>query len=455
MRPETRYARTADGVSIAYQVVGDGPLDLVWVPGWVSNVETSWDEPTLARLLEGLARFSRLILFDKRGTGLSDRVPDTQLPTLETRMSDVTAVCEAVGSKAAALVGASEGGAMSILFAATYPERTSALVLIGAFARRRPGPDFPWGRTPEQYAAVMREIETHWGGPVGLDLRAPSRAHDPRFRDHWARYLRSGASPGAAAALMRMNADIDVRDVLPAVRVPTLVLHRTGDLAVQVELGRHLAGAIPGATLVELPGIDHLPWAGDTDRLVAEVEAFLTGQSRAAPTNRALATLLFTDIVGSTQRAAMLGDADWADLLEAHNQVMREQLARFGGREVDTAGDGFLATFDGPARAIRCALAAIEALRPLRLEIRAGVHTGEIEMAGANVRGMAVHIGARIGALAGAGEVLVSRTVRDLVVGSGIEFEDRGTHPLKGVPDAWQLLAASEPAAVGQRVSTP
>ena len=444
MRPETSYVRTGDGVSIAYQLVGEGPRDLVWVPGWVSNVETIWEEPTLARVFERLASFSRLILFDKRGTGLSDRVPEAELPGLEARMSDLTAVCDATGASRVTLVGVSEGAAMSILFAATYPDRTTALVLIGGFARRLIAPDFPWGRTAEELEIMLEEIRTGWGGPVGLDIRAPSRVGDQRFRDTWARMLRSGASPGAAAALMRMNSEIDVRDILPAVRVPTLVLHRVGDRTVRIEVGRHLAAGIPNARLVELPGDDHVPWAGDADRVVAEIEAFVTGERHAAPTNRVLATVLFTDIVDSTKAAAELGDAEWAHLLEAHNERLREQLARFDGREIDTAGDGFLATFDGPARAVRCALAAIEAVRPLGLAIRAGVHTGEIELANGDIRGLAVHIGARIAALAGANEVLVSRTVRDIVVGSGLSFEDRGLHRLKGVPDEWQILAASE-----------
>ena len=444
VQPATRYARTRDGVSIAYQVVGDGPRDLIWVPGWVSNVETSWEEPNQARMFEELASFSRLILFDKRGTGLSDRVPDDQLPDLDTRMSDLTAVCDAVGSTSAALFGVSEGAPLATLFAATYPERSTALVLFGGFARRAWAPDFPSGRTAAEFEDYLHEILSGWGGPVGLEARAPSRANDSRFRETWSRILRTGASPGAAATLMMMNAAIDIRPILPTVRVPTLVLHRIGDRTIPLEVGRQLAAAIPGSSFVELPGDDHVPWVGDSDRVVAEVAAFLTGQRRRAPTNRVLATVLFTDIVGSTTTAALLGDQAWADLLEAHNVRLREQIGRFGGREIDTAGDGFLATFDGPARAVRCALAAAVAVRPLGLEIRAGVHTGEIELAGDDIRGMAVHIGARIAALAGPGEVLVSRTVRDLVVGSGLTFSDRGTHELKGVPDSWQVLAATD-----------
>jgi pimeloyl-ACP methyl ester carboxylesterase/class 3 adenylate cyclase len=448
VRPETRYARTLDGVSIAYQTLGSGPFDLVWIPGWVSNVETAWEEPTLAHLFERLASFSRLILFDKRGTGLSDRVPDREMPSLETRMSDLTAVCDQIGATRTTLFGTSEGGAMAILFAATYPERTSGLILMGAFARRLRGADFPWGMTAAEHEYMLEQVRAGWGGPVGLDIRAPSRLGDQRFRDTWARYLRAGASPGAAVALMRMNAQIDVRDVLATVHVPTLVMHRVGDQTISIDVGRHLAAGIPGARMVELPGNDHIPWVGDTDRLIAEIEAFVTGESRAAPTNRVLATVLFTDIVNSTERAAVLGDADWAHLLEAHNARLREQLVRFGGREIDTAGDGFLATFDGPARAVRCALSAVEAMGTLGIAIRAGVHTGEIELVNDDVRGLAVHIGARIAAMAGPGEVLVSRTVRDLVVGSGLTFVDRGVHRLKGVPDEWQVLAASDGAEI-------
>jgi len=440
--PTTRYAKAPDGVSIAYQVIGEEPRDLVWVPGWVSHIEAAWDEPTLARFFERLATFSRLILFDKRGTGMSDRVPDSELPTLETRMADVRAMCDAVGSERTALLGVSEGAAMCLLFAATYPARTSAIILLGGYARRQEAPDYPWGGSLERHTAFLEEIARDWGGPVGLDVRAPSKLGDIRFRENWARYIRMGASPGAAAALTRMNAEIDVRPILDAVRVPTLVLHRTGDRTIAVEAGRYLAEHIPDASFVELAGDDHLPWIGDSDAILGEIEEFLTGVRTSPHTDRVLATVLFTDIVGSTERAADLADAAWADLLEAHHARVREQLARYAGREIDTAGDGFLAIFDGPARGVRCAIAVAEALRPLGLEVRAGLHTGEIELAGDDVRGLAVHVGARIAALAGPGEVLVSRTVKDLVVGSGLTFQDRGTHVLKGVPDEWQLFSA-------------
>ena len=442
--PQTRYAQAPDGVSIAYQVLGDGPRDLVWVPGWVSHLEAAWEEPTLARFFERLASFSRLILFDKRGTGMSDRGSVSELPTLETRMSDVLAVCDAVGSDRAALLGVSEGAPMCALFAATYPGRTTAIILFGGYARRLEAPDYPIGTSPEVREALHEEIARDWGGPVGLDIRAPSRIHDERFRANWARYLRMGASPAAVLALTRMNAEIDVRPILGSIRVPTLVVHRSGDRTIPVEAGRYLAEHIPKASLVEVPGDDHLPWIGDPDRVLGEIEEFLTGVRHQAEPDRVLATVLFTDIVGSTKRAAELGDKAWGELLHAHHAVVREQLARYGGHEMGTAGDGFLATFDGPARAARCGLAIASAVRQLGLEIRAGLHTGEVEQApDGGIRGLAVHIGARIGALAKPGEVLASRTVKDLVVGSGLVFEDRGAATLRGVPDEWQLYAVS------------
>ena len=441
--PKTRYARASDGVSIAYQVIGDGPRDLVWVPGWISNVEAAWAEPTMARFFERLASFSRLILFDKRGTGLSDRVPQAELPSLETRTDDVRSVCDAIGSEHAALLGVSEGAPMCLLFSATYPARTTAVILFGGYARRLQAPDYPWGMTIAQQQAFLEEIERDWGGPVGLDIRAPSKLGDARFRENWAGYLRQGASPSAVLALTRMNAEIDVRPILGTIRVPTLILHRSGDRVIPVEAGRYLAERIPNASFVQLGGDDHLPWIGDTDAVLGEIEEFLTGVRTRPESNRMLATVLFTDIVGSTQRAGELGDAAWADLLKAHHARIREELGRFGGRAMRTTGDGFFALFEGPARAIRCALALVRAVRPLGLEIRAGLHTGEVELSGNDIEGMAIHIGARIAALAGTGEVLVSRTIKDLVVGSGLTFEDRGVHALKGVPDQWQLFAAT------------
>ena len=444
MAPETRYARSGD-VNIAYQVTTERLRDLVYVPGWVSNIELMWEEPAMARFLERLASFSRLILFDKRGTGLSDRVSNNELPTLEQRMDDVRAVLEAVGSERAALFGHSEGGNMCVLFAATYPERTTALITLGCFAKRLdPDDDYPWAPAAEHREESAADVERHWGRlrPEDVEYYAPSRVGDAQFVRHLERYFRRAASPGAAAALLRMNAYIDVREVLPTIRVPTLVLHRAGDHDVNVAEGRYLASKIPGAKFVELAGADHWISAGDTDAIADEIEEFLTGTRPTLESDRVLATVLFTDIVGSTERTAELGDRRWRDLLGAHDAAVRRELERFRGREVDTAGDGFLATFDGPARAVRCAISAGEAVRELGLEIRAGIHTGECELDGRKIRGIAVHTGARIASLAGSGEVLISHTVKDLVAGSGLEFEDRGVYELKGVPGEWRLYAA-------------
>ena len=438
--PETRYARSGD-VNIAYQVVGEGPLDLVFVMGWVSHLDYFWEEPSFARFLLRLASFSRLILFDKRGTGLSDRVSLNELPTLEQRMDDVRAVMDAVGSERAALMGVSEGGPLCALFAATYPERTAALVMLGAYARRVWAPDYAFGATREHYDAFLEDVGSNWGGPVGLEARAPSLVDDERFRDWWATYLRMSASPGAAFALTKMNAEVDVRHVLPTISAPTLVVHRTGDRSLPVEGARFMAEKIPGARLCELPGDDHLPFVGDQDEILDEVEEFLTGVRRGPEPDRVLATVLFTDVVGSTERAAELGDQRWQLLLAQHHALVRHELDRWRGREIDTSGDGFLATFDGPARAIRCACAIRDSVRGLGLEIRAGLHTGEIQLVGDDVAGIAVHLGARVAALAGGSEVLVSSTVKDLVAGSGIEFEERGEHELKGVPGEWRLYA--------------
>jgi pimeloyl-ACP methyl ester carboxylesterase len=442
VRPETRYARSGD-VHIAYQVVGEGTLDLVFVMGWVSNLDWFWEEPSFARFLRRLASFSRLILFDKRGTGLSDRVPDGDLPTLEQRMDDVRAVMDAAGSARAALIGVSEGGPLCLLFGATYPERTEALVVVGSYARRLRAEDYPWGTPRDERDRFMEEVRSTWGGPVGIELRAPSRCTDESFRRWWASYLRMSASPGAAYTLTRMNAEIDVRAVLPSVRVPTLVVHRTGDRSLSVEGARYMAERIPGARLVELPGDDHLPFVGDQDEILDAIEEFLTGVPPAARPDRVLATVLFTDVVGSTERAVALGDRRWREVLADHHRLGRREVERFRGREIDTTGDGFLATFDGPVRAIRCAQACIAAARSLDLELRAGVHTGEIELMDGGVGGLGVHIGARVAAEAGPGKVLVSRTVTDLVAGSGIAFEERGVRSLKGVPGEWPLFAVA------------
>jgi class 3 adenylate cyclase len=430
VRPQTRYAKSG-GVNIAYQVVGDGPTDLVYVPGWVSHVELSWELPDLAHCFDRLASFSRLILFDKRGTGMSDPVPERELPTLEQRMDDVRAVMDAVGSERATVFGSSEGGNMSVLFAATYPERTNALCTFGSFAKRVWSSDYPWAPTPEERQRTYEYVEQNWSG--GMDVADIAPSLDPGARERVASYFRRCASPGAALALLKMNTAIDVRDVLHAIQVPALVMHRTHDQDTDVAEGRFLAEHIPGARFVELAGEDHLWWTQDPDPIVDEVEELVTGARPLPEPDRVLATVLFTDIVGSTERLRELGDRGFAELVARHDVAVRRELERFRGREVDTAGDGFFATFDGPARAIRCAVATRDSVRELGLELRAGLHTGECELHGDKVRGIAVHTGARLAALAGAGEVLVSSTVHDLVSGSGIAFEERGEHELRGV----------------------
>ena len=437
MPPETRYAKSG-AVNIAYQVVGDGPFDLVYVPGWVSNIDLLWEKPKPARFLERLASFSRLILFDKRGTGMSDRVSNDRLPTLEQRMDDVRAVLDAVGSENAALLGHSEGGSMSLLFAATYPERSRALVLFGAFAKRLRSDDYPWAPSLEERLATIDEVERDWG--AGLDITDYAPDEDPGLLEWYSTCLRRSASPGAAAALLRMNSQIDTRHVLPTIRVPTLVLARTGDRDVTVDEGRWLASQIPDARFVELPGDEHLLWAGDQDALLAEIEQFLTGTRSAPDYDRVLSTVLFTDIVGSTERARELGDRGWHEVLDEHHARVRSVLEQYRGREVDTAGDGFFASFDGPARAIRAACAIREGVQVLGIQIRAGLHTGECELMRDKIGGIAVHTGARVAAAAEPGEVLVSSTVKDLVAGSGIVFADRGERELKGV-GSWRLYS--------------
>jgi pimeloyl-ACP methyl ester carboxylesterase/class 3 adenylate cyclase len=445
MPPETRYTKTADGVHIAYQVVGNGPIDIVFVIGWTTNVDAIWEEPFLAGYLTRLASMSRLILFDKRGVGLSDRVPDADLPTLETRMDDVRAVMEAAGSERAVILGVSEGGPLSLLFAATYPDRTTALILFGTMARFAWAPDFPWGKTDERLREEVSEIDRSWGTEeyAAKALRswaAPGSADDPQMVAWLAGYTRRAASPGAAMALERMNFDMDVRHVLSAIHVPTLVLGKSGDLDFPIDATRQMAAQIQGAKLVEFPGDDHFFWIGGQEEMLDEVERFVAGvRDDEAELDRVLATVVFTDIVESTQRAAALGDRRWHEVLETHHTRIRGLLGRFRGREVDTAGDGFLATFDGPIRAVRFGCAATEVVRDLGIEIRAGLHTGEVEVSGDKVRGIAVHIGARVAALAGPSEVLTSSTVKDLVAGSALEFADLGEHELKGVPGTWRL----------------
>jgi pimeloyl-ACP methyl ester carboxylesterase len=436
MQLETRYAKSGE-VNIAYQVAGEGPLDLVLVPGFVSHLELDWEESRYAHFLERLASFSRLIRFDKRGTGLSDRPGG--LPDLETRMDDVRAVLDAVGSERTTLFGYSEGGPMSILFAGSYPERTTALVLYGTYAKRRdPDEDYPWAPTWEVRQAYAEEVERDWGWEADMHRMSPSA--DDAMARWWAARARAAASPGAARDLILMNSQIDVRALLPAIRVPTLVLHRSGDRDSRPEEGRYIAERIPGARFVELEGEDHFPSIRG-DEIVDEVEEFLTGVRRGPDPERILATVLFTDVVGSTEHAVALGDRRWRDLLAAHHTAVRRELDRFRGREVDTAGDGFFATFDGPARAIRCARAVVVGASELGLEVRAGVHTGECEIVGEKVAGIAVHVGARVAAAAGPGEVLVSATVKDLVAGSGVEFQDRGERELKGLPERRRLYA--------------
>src|SRR5262245_19832056 len=441
--PETRYAKSGD-YNIAYQVVGEGDLDLLWIAGFVSNVELAWEEPLLTRYLNRLARFSRLILFDKRGTGLSDRVPRDELPSLEVRMDDVLAVLDAVGSERAAVMGHSEGGNLAVLYAATHPERVIALVTTGIFAYRKWAPDYPWAETPEERKRYIDQLEDNWGADGDIRRIAPSAARDPDSTRRLATYFRQSASPGDAAALLRMNTEIDIRAVLPTIRVPTLIIHRTGDLDSKVEEGRWIAGQIPDAKFVELPGDDHLPWVGDQDGVLDEVERFLTGSLAPAEPDRVLATILVTDIVGSTERAAELGDRAWKDLLERHHSIVRGQLRAFRGEEVDTAGDGFLATFDGPGRAIRAAVAIRDALLESGIEVRCGLHTGECERLGDKIAGIAVHIAARVAESAEPGEIRVSGTVRALVAGAGIEFSDHGTVSLRGVPEQQELFAVED-----------
>jgi pimeloyl-ACP methyl ester carboxylesterase len=441
--PKTQYTRSGD-LHIAYQVVGEGPLDLVYVPGWVSHVELAWEEPTLARFLRRLASFSRLILFDKRGTGLSDRVPNDKLPTLEERIDDLRAVMDAVDSERAAIFGFSEGGNLSAFFAATYPERTKALVLFGTFAKRIWSSDYPWAPKPEDRERESETLEREWGELMDLEYYVPSKDGDQPFLRRLATYFRRSASPGAAVALLRMNTQLDIRHILPTIRVPTLVIHRKGDRDANVEEGRWIAKQIPNARFVELSGEDHLPWVGHQDAVIDEVQEFLTGARAIPEPNRVLATVLFTDIVGSTERAAVMGDRAWQELLDSHHALVRKELAQFRGREIKTVGDAFIATFDGPARAMRCACAIRDSVGSIGVEIRAGLHTGEIEITDHDIGGIAVHIAARTMSVAKPGEILVSSTVKDLSVGSGIAFIDRGAQVLKGVPDEWRLFTVNQ-----------
>ena len=446
--PRTRYAKSGE-VNIAYQVVGDGPLDLVFVMGWVSHLDYFWEEPRFARFLRRLASFSRLILFDKRGTGLSDRVPLDALPTLEQRMDDVRAVLDAAGSDRAALLGISEGGPLSALFAATYPERTAALVMYGAYATRTWKPDFPWAPTPEERQRYFDQVEATWGSVDELATLAPSLMHDAPFRTWWAAYCRRCASPGAALALARMNTEVDVRHVLPAIHVPTLVLHRSGDRDILADGSRYLAARIPTARYVELPGADHLPFVGDQDALLAEVEQFLTGVRPVPEPETVLATVLVAEAVGAAEQAARLGDRRWGEFQAAHRALVREELARYQARQLTATLEGVVAAFDGPGRAIRCAEAVVAGADRLGLPVRAGVHTGELAVVGDELAGVAVHLAARVAAQAGPGQVLVSNTAKDLVAGSGLAFEPVGDRVFPGLPGEWGLYrVASGPTAV-------
>jgi class 3 adenylate cyclase len=436
MQPETRYARSGD-LHIAYQVFGAGSVDLVLVPGFISNVEETWDNPSAARWLERLGRFARVIAFDKRGTGLSDRAGS--VPSLDERMDDARAVMDAAQSERSVLLDISEGGSLAALFAASHPDRCASLILYGAFAKFS-----SWYPTEEKLAAFYRYVEEKWGTGESVWKYAPSMADDAGFKKIWARHERVGATPAAAKALMQMNQEIDISGVLSLIRVPTLVIHRTQDTAVSIEAGRYLAQHIPGARLAEFAGADHLPYIGESaDDIADEVQEFVTGSRPDVEPDRVLATVLLTDIVGSTKRASDLGDRRWRTLLDQHDDLVRQEISRFRGREVKSLGDGFLATFDGPARAVRCATAIAEAVKALGLEVRCGVHTGEIEMKGEDIGGIAVHIAARIAALAEGGQVLVSRTVRDLVAGSNLRLEERGAYTLKGLSESIPLFAVA------------
>ncbi len=433
--PPIKYAQAGD-IDIAYRVLGSGPVDLVWVPGLISNLDIEWEDLVKAPLYRRLAGFSRLITFDKRGMGLSDR--SVGAPTLEERMDDVRAVMDAVGSQRAALIGNSEGGLMSILFAATYPERTAALILFGTAARTSAAPGYPHGVA---FSEIQRIIDNDWGTGSSAEVFAHGLKDRPGLRDHLGRIERASGSPRTITALVNSLKDSDVRAVVPSISAPTLVIHTTDDRAIPIGNGRWLADHIEGAKFVEIPG-EHVVF--DTDQFSDEVELFLTGGLQVTTTNRVLSTVLFSDIVGSTEKAAALGDRKWRELLDQHDMVVRQEVERFGGRFVKSTGDGVLATFDGPARGVSCGRQLSVSLRPLDIDVRVGLHTGEIEIRGEDIGGIAVHIGARISAEADAGEVLVSRTVTDLVVGSGHEFQDRGEHILKGVPGEWQIFALGE-----------
>jgi len=439
-RPETQYTSVGD-ISIAYQVVGDGPFDLVYAPGWLSHIEYAWESPHYTEFFTKLGRFCRVLIFDKRGTGLSER--DVGFPTLEQRTEDITAVLDVVGSKETALFGLSEGGNMAAMFAATYPERTRALVLSGTAARGSWAPDYPWRSTLEEVEQGIDDMRLNWGKPFDLDEAAPSMANDEAAKEWLGAYLRYAASPKTAALVTRLHAQIDIREVLPAISCPTLVINRENDAWGPVDEARYIASLIPNATLRIVPGADHIPWYGDQDRIIGEIEEFLTGQRERVPSERVLLTVLMTDIVGSTEQAARLGDNRWRSLLDRHDAIVQRRVSAFGGQTINTTGDGFITAFTGPTRAIQCAEAIGHDVTSLGLEIRAGIHTGECERRETDIGGLAVHIAARILDFASPGKILVSSTVKDLTVGSGLQLIPAGTHSLMGVPGDWQLYAAA------------
>jgi class 3 adenylate cyclase/pimeloyl-ACP methyl ester carboxylesterase len=444
---ETRYAWNGE-IALAYQVVGDGPLDLVYMQGDISNVEVNWEHPALARFLRELARMSRLIITDRRGLGCSERFTPADTPPIETLIDDILAVIDATDSERPVLLATGNCGFVACPFAATRPDRLAGLILFNAAPTWKHSSETPWGRTDEQLEQSFRWVQANLGNGSWSRRADPSLAGDERELRWFARYERMAQAPGALYSEAWRFAETDIRNVLPSIQIPTLVLHRTDAVEDHVDGGRYLGEHIPGARFSEVPGADHFPWIGDQQPVIQEVERFLTTiREEEAELDRVLATVLFTDIVGSTEKVAALGDRRWADLLARHDQAVRAMVSRYRGKEINTAGDGFFATFDGPARAVRCAQAIVEAVRPLGLEVRAGLHTGEITTAGADVGGLAVNIGARVGAIAAASEVLVSHTVKDLVAGSGLAFEDRGTHELKGVPDPWRLYALSAGSA--------
>jgi class 3 adenylate cyclase/pimeloyl-ACP methyl ester carboxylesterase len=444
MNPETQYARQG-GLHLAYQVMGDGPPDILLLDQWFSHVDAQWDVAPLAEFRERLSSFGRLIMYDKRGSGLSDPLGPDHLPTVEEWMDDLPIVLDAVGSEKAAVITNLGGGIMATTYAAAHPERVASLILVDCFARFTAAPDYEIGQPDEWIDRTIEAAETRMGRGQMLDLFAPSLASDEGLRRAWSRYERLATSPGMAIATLRLVYGSDVRSVLPTIRVPTLVVHRAGAREISAAHGRYLADHIPGARYVELPGADNFIWAGDQDAILDEIQDFVTGVRPVPTPRRALATVLFTDIVDSTRKAAEMGDHSWRRLLAEHFVITRRQLDRFDGHQVKSVGDGVLATFDGPARAVRCAAAIRDGVAELGLDLRAGLHTGEIELQQADIAGLAVHIGARICALAAVGEILVSSTVKDLVVGSGLEFEDRGSRELKGVPGAWRVFAFANP----------